>query len=204
MIPTQKETPRLFQRMLSGRMVHLLDPSPLDIDIVGDFLTAISREPRWNGQTVGDEAYRVAQHCVLEEQVLVDMVWSKAPRDVRLYVIIHDLAEALLKDLPSPLKAAIKAHGYGEVEERLDRAIRIRVGLPVTLPKEWEDARKRAERILAVTEAVQLGCWSEKDARRDVGGGYRGKLWHGEMTSWSESRCRDEWRLRYIALGGAL
>jgi len=73
LIPTQKETPRLFQRMLSGRMVHLLDPLPLDIDIVGDFLTAISREPRWNDQTVGEETYRVAQHRVLEERV--ETVW---------------------------------------------------------------------------------------------------------------------------------
>jgi uncharacterized protein len=204
MIPTHKETPRLFQRMLSGRMVHLLDPSPLDIDIAGDFLMAISREPRWNGQTVGDEAYRVAQHCVLEERVLVERVWRNAPRQVRLYVLIHDLAEALLKDLPSPLKAAIKAHGYGEVEERLDRAIRIRVGLPVTLPQEWEDARKRAERILVVSEAVRLGCWSEKDARRDVGAGFRGRLWDGEMIAWSEARCREEWRRKYLFLGGAL
>jgi len=204
MIPSHDETPRLFQRMLSGRMVHLLDPSPLDIDIAGDFLIAISREPRWNGQTVGDEAYRVAQHCVLEERVLVERVWRKAPRQARLYVLIHDLAEALLKDLPSPLKAAIKANGYGEVEERLDRAIRIRVGLPATLPLEWEENRKRAERILAVSEAVRLGCWSEKDARRDVGAAFRGKLWDGEMVAWSEARCREEWRKKYIALGGAL
>lgn len=204
MIPTHQETPRLYQRMLSGRMVHLLDPSPLDIDIGGDFLTAISREPRWNGQTVGDEAYRVAQHCVLEERVFKEMVWRKAPREARLYVLIHDLAEALLKDLPSPLKAAIKAHGYGEVEERLDRAIRIRAGLPATLPQEWEETRKRAERILAVTEAVRLGCWSEKDARRDVGGGYRGRLWDGEMVAWGEARCRDEWRRKYVLLGGTL
>lgn len=204
MIPTQQETPRLFQRMLSGRMVHLLDPSPLDIDVTGDFLTAISREPRWNGQTVGDEAYRVAQHCVLEEQVLMERVWRKAPRAARLYVLIHDLAEALLKDLPSPLKMAIKAHGYGEVEERLDRAIRQRVGLPVVLPPEWEEKRKQAERILAVTEAVKLGCWSEKDARRDVGGGYRGALLDGEMTAWTESRCRAEWQRKYVFLGGAL
>ena len=58
--------PRAWQRMLSGRRLDLLDPSPLDIEIE-DIAHGLARVARWNGQTKGDHAFSVAQHCVLVE-----------------------------------------------------------------------------------------------------------------------------------------
>ncbi len=57
-------TQRAWQRMLSGRRLDLLDPSPLDIEI-DDIAHGLSRQARWNGQTSGDWAFSVAQHCLL-------------------------------------------------------------------------------------------------------------------------------------------
>jgi uncharacterized protein len=44
------DAPRAWQRMLSGRRIDLLDPSP--------------RVARWNGQTVGEQIFSVAQHSL--------------------------------------------------------------------------------------------------------------------------------------------
>jgi uncharacterized protein len=44
--------PRAWQRMLSGRRLDLLDPSPLDIEIE-DIAHGLARVARWNGQTGG-------------------------------------------------------------------------------------------------------------------------------------------------------
>ena len=59
---------RAWQRMLSGRRLDLLDPSPLDIEIE-DIAHGLARVARWNGQTKGDHAFSVAQHCVLVEAI---------------------------------------------------------------------------------------------------------------------------------------
>ena len=54
---------RAWQRMLSGRRLDLLDPSPLDIEIE-DIAHGIARVPRWNGQTKGAHIFSVAQHTL--------------------------------------------------------------------------------------------------------------------------------------------
>ena len=48
-----QKKPRSWQRMLSGRRLDLLNPSPLDIEIE-DIARGISRVARWNGQTSGE------------------------------------------------------------------------------------------------------------------------------------------------------
>lgn len=201
-VPTHQDAPRTYQRMLSGRMLHLLDPSPLDIDL-SDLVTGASRVNRWCGQTRGEVGFNVAHHSCIVERILVEMVWPKAPPQARLWALAHDLPEgAGLGDLVTPVKAVIGPRGYQELEERLARAVRLHLGLPAALPEEWRQAVKRADRIAAVTEAVRLACWSEADARRDVGGGYRGKLWAGEMEPWPETLARERWFARFRLLGG--
>jgi len=56
-------TPRAWQRMLSGRRLDLIDPSPLDIEIA-DIAHGLARVARWNGQTEGPEIFSVAQHSL--------------------------------------------------------------------------------------------------------------------------------------------
>src|ERR1700722_11776137 len=58
--------PRAWQRMLSGRRLDLLDPSPLDVEL-GDIAHGLARVARWNGQTEGAHIFSVAQHCLLVE-----------------------------------------------------------------------------------------------------------------------------------------
>ncbi|MET0707747.1 MAG: hydrolase, partial [Tardiphaga sp.] len=60
---------RAWQRMLSGRRLDLLDPSPLDIE-VADIAHGLARVARWNGQTSGAHIFSVAQHTLLVETVL--------------------------------------------------------------------------------------------------------------------------------------
>ena len=60
---------RVWQRMLSGRRLDLLDPSPLDIEI-DDIAHGLARVARWNGQTSGAHIFSVAQHTLLVEAVM--------------------------------------------------------------------------------------------------------------------------------------
>lgn len=188
--------------MLSGRFLHLYDPNPIDLEIL-DLLTGISRVNRWNGQTRGEVGFNVAHHSVLVDDILRDMVWPKAPREARLWALAHDLAEGAYGDLVSVVKAVV-GPVYKELEARLETCIRLKIGLPATLPEPWRAAVKKADRIAAVTEAVRLCNWTESDARRDVGAGYRGKLWPGSIEPWPEGVARDRWRERFRRLGGPI
>ena len=58
---------RAWQRMLSGRRLDLLDPSPLDVEIE-DIAHGLARVARWNGQTAGAHIFSVAQHSLLVER----------------------------------------------------------------------------------------------------------------------------------------
>jgi 5'-deoxynucleotidase YfbR-like HD superfamily hydrolase len=60
---------RVWQRMLSGRRLDLLNPSPLDIEIA-DIAHGLARVARWNGQTNGAHIFSVAQHTLLVEAVM--------------------------------------------------------------------------------------------------------------------------------------
>jgi len=62
--------PRAWQRMLSGRRLDLLDPSPLDVEIT-DIAHGLARVARWNGQTVARKIkWRGAQdHLATAEMV---------------------------------------------------------------------------------------------------------------------------------------
>jgi hypothetical protein len=118
-VPTVQEAPRTFGRMLSGRRLHLLDPSPLDLDL-DDLLTGISRVNRWCGQTVGEIGFNVAHHSCVVETILGQMVWPGAPWEVRRWALAHDLAEAVYGDVVTPVKAVL-GDTYRELEARLCR-----------------------------------------------------------------------------------
>lgn len=202
-VPTHAEAPRTNLLMRSGRWVNLYDPSPADI-VLEDWVTGASRVPRWGGQTQGDIAYNVCQHSVLVEEILVGLVWPKAPREARLLALVHDLHEGGgLGDVVTPYGKLFAQGGLKEVKARLDRAIRLTVGLAATPPEPNADSVKKADRIAAVSEAVQLMGWPEKLARRDIGGGYRGKLWGKPIEVLDERASRAAWWRKYRLLGGA-
>ena len=157
---------RAWQRMLSGRRLDLLDPSPLDIEIE-DIAHGLARVARWNGQTQGEHAFSVAEHCLLVESIVGDLA-PKLDRRYRLAALIHDAPEYVIGDLISPFKAAL-ALDYKAFEAKLLAAIHLRFGLPAELPEEITKLIKRADKIAAYYEAIGLAGFSREEARRFFG-----------------------------------
>ena len=158
--------PRAWQRMLSGRRLDLLDPSPFDVEIE-DIAHGLSRVARWNGQTHGDQSYSVAEHSLLVESLVVALKDS-IPIKWRLAALLHDAPEYVIGDMISPFKVAI-GDAYKSVESRLQGVIHIRFGLPADLPVEVKKLIKRADRISAFIEATQIAGFSDSEARRIFG-----------------------------------
>ncbi|SPJ26984.1 HD domain-containing protein [Falsiruegeria mediterranea] len=158
--------PRAWQRMLSGRRLDLLDPTPVDIEIE-DIAHGLAFVARWNGQTIGDFAYSVAEHSLLVEE-LFGRIAPKAPIKWRLAALLHDAPEYVIGDMISPVKAAVGS-GYGELDDRLTAAIHIRFGLPAKIPASIKRQIKKADRISAWMEATQIAGFSESEASKFFG-----------------------------------
>ncbi len=158
--------PRAYQRMLSGRRLNLLDPTPVDIEI-GDIAHGLAFVARWNGQTRGDFPYSVAEHSLLVEQIYSRMT-LRAPTRWKLAALLHDAPEYVIGDMISPVKAAI-GPGYQELDQRLQAAIHIRFGLPAQVPANVKKAIKRADRISAWLEATQIAGFGMDEANRFFG-----------------------------------
>ncbi|HET7408748.1 MAG TPA: HD family hydrolase [Paracoccaceae bacterium] len=158
-------TARAWQRMLSGRRLDLLDPSPLDIEIE-DIAHGLARVARWNGQTLGEHPYTVAEHSLLVERLVVRLK-PKASRTERLEALLHDAPEYVIGDMISPFKAALGLD-YKAFEEKLARAVRVRFGLPQPDDR-LEKLVKRADRASAYFEAVQLAGFGQAEAARIFG-----------------------------------
>ena len=154
---------RAWQRMLSGRRLDLLDPSPIDIEIV-DIAHGLARVSRWNGQTKGIYPMSVAQHSILVER-LVSRNAPKLDRRWRLAALLHDAPEYVIGDMITPFKYALGGI-YREIEDRLSVAVHIRFGLPASLPEPVSRAIKRADRMAAWLEATQLAGFSEQEAAK--------------------------------------
>lgn len=157
---------RAWQRMLSGRRLDLLDPTPVDIEI-DDIAHGLAFVARWNGQTMGDFAYSVAEHSLLVENLFGRMIPS-APAKWRLAALLHDAPEYVIGDMISPVKAAV-GPGYGDLDARLAAAIHIRFGLPATIPTQVKTRIKKADRISAWMEATRIAGFSEAEADRFFG-----------------------------------
>lgn len=158
---TSAAAPRAWQRMLSGRRLDLLDPSPLDIEIE-DIAQGLSRVARWNGQTTGVWAYSVAQHSLLVEE-LVGRMKPGLPWSWRLAALLHDAPEYVVGDLITPFKAVI-GQDYKALERRLMQAVFLRFSLPGTPPQAVAGLIKRADRCAAFIEATRLAGFSEGEA----------------------------------------
>ena len=153
--------PRAWQRMLSGRRLDLLDPSPLDVEI-DDIAHGLARVARWNGQTRGTHAFSVAQHCLLVEQIVSRLRPDTDP-STRLMALLHDAPEYVIGDMISPFKHVLGGD-YRAVEARLQRAIHMRFSLPAPTPAATKSLIKRADMIAAYYEATQLAGFSADEA----------------------------------------
>lgn len=158
--------PRAWQRMLSGRRLDLLDPTPMDIEIA-DIAHGLAFVARWNGQTKGDWPYSVAEHSLLVESLFARANPGIAAR-WRLAALLHDAPEYVIGDMISPVKAAV-GPGYLALDERLAAAVHLRFGLPAQLPAAVKAAIKAADRVSAWAEATAIAGFTEPEADRLFG-----------------------------------
>ena len=195
--------PRAWQRMLSGRRLDLLNPSPQDIAIE-DIAHGLARVARWNGQTVGKHAFSVAQHALVVEEIVaalapgIAVAWRRA-------ALLHDAPEYVIGDLISPFKAAVGLN-YKAFEIRLLEAIHRRFDLPATLPADVTAAIKHADGIAAFYEATRLAGFSLEEGKTYFGPP------HGlpsalaldldRLTAWPTAKAQQEFLKRFEALTG--
>ena len=194
-----KTSARAWQRMLSGRRLDLLDPSPLDIEIA-DIAHGLARVARWNGQTRGAHIFSVAQHTLLVEAVMR----AQAPRidaRFRLAALLHDAPEYVIGDMISPFKAVLGGD-YKAVEKRLLAAIHVRFGLPPELSSDIVRQIKKADQGAAYLEATALAGFAEAEARRLFGRdpGLPEAVKADYLTPWSAAKAEKRFLARFKAL----
>jgi 5'-deoxynucleotidase YfbR-like HD superfamily hydrolase len=194
-----KSSARAWQRMLSGRRLDLLDPSPLDIEVT-DIAHGLARVARWNGQTSGPNIFSVAQHTLLVEAVLRKQT-PRIDHRVRLAAMLHDAPEYVIGDMISPFKAVIGG-SYKLVEKRLLSAIHIRFGLPALLPAEIEQQIKAADMGAAYLEATHLAGFGEAEAKRLFGRDPKlpPAIQADYVSPWSATKAEKQFLARFKAL----
>ncbi|WP_293801198.1 HD family hydrolase [uncultured Bosea sp.] len=195
------EPPRAWQRMLSGRRLDLLDPSPLDIEIE-DIAHGLARVARWNGQTRGAHSFSVAQHSLLVEAIAAHLnpEWGD---DWRLMALLHDAPEYVIGDMISPFKV-VMGDAYKSVELRLLAAIHLRLGLPAATPAALKRKIKEADTIAAFFEATRLAGFGREEALKFFG---RPQALPAEVLAWLDpletEAAQTRFLARFAALGGA-
>jgi len=157
---------RAWQRMLSGRRLEILNPSPLDIEIE-DIAHGLSFLARWNGQTIGDYPFSVAQHSLLVENIFSSQ-FPKMDNQSKLFALLHDSAEYVISDMISPIKTHL-GMTYERLDEKLTMAICIRFNIPTTKIKIIKKQVKLADKMAAWLEAIQLAGFSKIEADKLFG-----------------------------------
>lgn len=192
--------PRAWQRMLSGRRLDLLNPSAADVEIE-DIAHGLARVARWNGQTTGEHAFSVAQHCLMVEEIAGAV--TDLERRWRLAALLHDAPEYVIGDLISPFKAAIGLD-YKAFELRLLEAIHVRYALPAQLPAEVTAHIKHADRIAAYIEATRLAGFGVEEAERFFGVPStlpaEVSIRLADIVPWSTDRAQTAYLARFQAL----
>lgn len=125
----------------TGLHFDVENPRMEDIDIM-DITVALSREARYNGHTKPDQFYSVAQHSVM----CCDIV----PREYQLWALLHDAAEAYVKDLTWTVKRLFPE--YKVLENKIMRVIALKFDLEGPMPA----VVKRADLIVLATERRDL------------------------------------------------
>ena len=146
---------RAWQRMLSGRRLDLIEPSPLDVEI-GDIAHGLARVARWNGQTRGRRS---------SPSPSIRCWWRRCSRrasprlsaNARLWRCCMTRPEYVIGDMISPFKAAIGGD-YKLIEERLQRAVHIRFGLIAEPP----DDLARCDQDRRPDVGLSRGDWARR------------------------------------------
>ncbi len=152
----------------SGRKFSLSDPSPGSVNL-HDIAVSLSNQCRFGGAIL--EFYSVAQHCVHVSNLL------PVKGGLALRGLLHDAAEAYTVDVPTPLKRMLKE--YGEIEERVLRAIAMSFHMPTHWLTSLPDSVHVADKVALATE--------RRDLRRPT------------TNDWGPSPAPDKGKLRPVA-----
>ncbi|MEX0628309.1 MAG: HD family hydrolase [Cucumibacter sp.] len=194
---------RAWQRMLSGRRLDLLDPSPLDIEL-SDIAHGLARVARWNGQTRGDFAFSVAQHSIFVLEIAISLK-ADLERRGRLTVLLHDASEYVMGDIISPLKATMGGD-YKALEGRLLSAVHLRFSLPAATSSALQKLIKRADREAAYFEAVNLAGFEAGEARKYLGTPTLGNLDLPDFAQlirpWPTQQAHDRFLATFAEVAG--
>ena len=193
--------PRAWQKMLSGRRLDLLDPTPVDIEIE-DIAHGLAFVARWNGQTRGDFAYSVAEHSLLVEAIF-SRLHPGCDTQAKLTALLHDAPEYVIGDMISPVKAAV-GPDYAELDDRLTAAIHIRFGLPAVTPKRLKAQIKKADKISAWMEATQIAGFEEAEANKFFGRPDFGIIEGLDITLRPPAEVRQDFTQRHADLMAGL
>lgn len=158
-----------WMQTFTGRAFWPMDPRPDEIEIE-DIAHALSMMCRYAGHCL--RFYSVAEHSVLLARAV--------PRDVALWALLHDAAEAYIVDVPRPLKPFLP--GYKHAEAQVESAIAERFGLALPMPPSVKEADNRilhdesAQNMAAPPQpwnlpgeplGVRLQFWSPARARAE-------------------------------------
>ena len=191
---------RAWQRMLSGRRLDLLDPSPLDIEIA-DIAHGLARVARWNGQTSGAHVFSVAQHTLLVEAVLREQM-PRVDTRFRLAALLHDAPEYVIGDMISPFKAVLGGD-YKAVENAAAVARSISAsGCRRSSPTRSRRQIKAADHGAAYLEATRLAGFAEAEAKRLFGRdpGLPEATERDYLTPWTAAKAEKRFLERFKAV----
>lgn len=190
--------------MLSGRRLDILDPSPVDVEL-SDIAHGLARVARWNGQTIGDYPFSVAQHSVLVLELFRAANPDAGPV-AQLQCLLHDAPEYVMGDIISPFKAAMGGN-YKDVENRLLSAIYLRFSLPATMPAPLAKLVKKADREAAFFEATHLAGFAAEEARKFFGEpgqpAFDVEAFDRLIRPWPTHQAHDRFVASFEAIGSA-
>jgi uncharacterized protein len=170
-----------YELMLrSGVLLDLSDPDYARVTIQ-DIASGLSRETRFNGQIEG--TYTVAAHCVIGSII--------APQEIAYDFLMHDAAEAFLKDIPTPLKKLIR-HAYRPIEAMHEE----RLWKQFCVPMADKAADKRIDRIMLAAEKIAVRGEPDAIACRNLTHKDRPVL--EEAIFLIKASRNDVWELKFL------
>lgn len=194
---------RAWQRMLSGRRLDLLDPDPKDVEIE-DIAHGLARVARWNGQTIGDHGFSVAEHSLFVLDIMMRLE-PEAPVQWQLAALLHDAPEYVIGDLISPFKAAIGID-YKKFEKKILVAIHKRFGIFEMVDERLNALIKRADEISAYFEAIHIARFTQEEAvcyfKPPEPGDQRFTDWPGSIVPLSVREAQKQFLSRFHLLDG--
>lgn len=181
----------------SGRQFFLADPREEDIQLE-DFAHALARICRFTGH---GEFYSVAQHCVLASEMAM-LFYPEYPL-LPAQMLVHDVSEAYLNDISSPLKSLLP--DYRKLEERLEAVVERALGIRFTkmpIVKEIDMRMLVTERPVVFNDLVPLWVKTTADIKpfERPEGKYPASDWECAWMGWPPDKAEEEYLTQFRRL----